>query len=38
MDKANLLEELKKNYKNTRFERLCNIAEVFGFKPRGWKG
>jgi hypothetical protein len=38
MNKANLLEELKKNYKNIRFERLCNIAEVFGFKHRGGKG
>ena len=38
MNKASLLEELSKNPKNIRFERLCNIAEAFGFKPKGGKG
>jgi predicted RNA binding protein YcfA (HicA-like mRNA interferase family) len=33
-----LLEFLKKNPKNIRFNRLCNIAEEFGFKFRGGKG
>jgi len=38
MNKKRLLEELKKNPKNVRFERLCNIAETFGFRFRGGKG
>ncbi len=38
MDKRRLFEELKKNPKNVRFERLCKIAEVFGFRFRGGKG
>ncbi len=38
MDKRRLFEELKKNPKNVRFERLCKIAEAFGFRFRGGKG
>ena len=38
MKKSRLLEELKKNPKNGRFERLCKIAEAFGFGFRGGKG
>ena len=33
-----MLEELKRNPKNVRFERLCKIAEAFGFRFRGGKG
>ncbi len=38
MKKKRLLEELKRNPKNIRFERLCRIAESFGFRFRGGKG
>jgi hypothetical protein len=37
MNKRRLLEELKKNPKNVRFNSLCKIAEIFGFKFRGGK-
>ncbi len=30
-----MLEELRKNPKDVRFERLCTIAEAFGFQLRG---
>lgn len=33
-----MLEELKKRPKNIRFEKLCTIAEAFGFRLRGGKG
>lgn len=33
-----MFEELKRNPKNVRFERLCMIAKAFGFKFRGGKG
>jgi hypothetical protein len=38
MSKRHLLEELKGNPKNVRFEKLCKAAEVFGFTFRGGKG
>ncbi len=38
MKKRRLFEELKKNPKNVRFEKLCKIAEAFGFRFRGGKG
>jgi predicted RNA binding protein YcfA (HicA-like mRNA interferase family) len=38
MKKSRLFEELKKNPRNIRFERLCNIAEAFGFSFRGGRG
>lgn len=38
MDRRELLAELKGNPKNIRFERLCRIAEAFGFEFRGGKG
>ena len=38
MEKSQMLEELKRNPKNVRFERLCKIAEAFGFRFRGGKG
>ena len=37
-NRLKLLDFLKKNTKNIRFNRLCNIAEEFGFKFRGGKG
>lgn len=33
-----LVDELKKSKNNLRFERLCLIAESFGFRCRGGKG
>ena len=38
MKKQQLFEELKKNPKNVRFEKLCKAAEVFGFTFRGGRG
>lgn len=38
MKKGRLFEDLKKNPKNVRFEKLCKIVEAFGFKFRGGKG
>ena len=38
MDKTKRLEWLKKNPKNVRFDKICNIATAFGFKYRGGKG
>ncbi|MBU7048473.1 MAG: type II toxin-antitoxin system HicA family toxin [Theionarchaea archaeon] len=38
MNKQQLFEELKKNPKNVRFEKLCKAAEVFGFTFRGGSG
>ncbi len=38
MDKNAVYEELKKNPKNVHFNRLCNAAELFGFRYRGGKG
>jgi len=38
MKKHRLYEELKNNPKNIRFNRLCKIAEVFGFIMRKGKG
>lgn len=38
MDKEEIHQELKKNPKNVRFERICRAAELFGFKFRGGKG
>ena len=38
MNKKETYEELKKNPKNVRFERLCKAAELFGFRFRGGKG
>ncbi len=38
MKKGRLLEELKNNPKNVRFEKLCKIVEAFGFRFRGGKG
>jgi predicted RNA binding protein YcfA (HicA-like mRNA interferase family) len=37
-DRVRLLEFLKKNIKNIRFNKLCNIAEEFGFKFKGGRG
>jgi predicted RNA binding protein YcfA (HicA-like mRNA interferase family) len=37
-NRSDLLNFLKKNTKNIRFSRLCNIAEEFGFKFRGGRG
>ena len=38
MKKHNLLDELKKKSMNMRFNRLCKIAESFGFRLRGGRG
>jgi len=38
MEKAEAFENLKRNPKNVRFNRLCRIVEAFGFKYRGGKG
>ncbi len=38
MNKRRVLEELKRRPKNARFEKLCAIAEAFGFRFRGGKG
>lgn len=37
-DKFRLLERLKRNPKNVRFNKLCKAAEAFGFKFKGGKG
>ena len=37
-ERSKLLEMLKKNPNNIRFNKLCNIAENFGFEFRGGKG
>ena len=38
MKKRRLYEDLKRNPKNIRFERICKIAEVFNFQMRKGKG
>ena len=38
MNKKKMYEELKNNPKSVRFNRLCKIAEAFGFKFRMGKG
>lgn len=38
MKKRRLYKELKKNLKNIRIEKICRIAEVFGFNMRKGKG
>jgi predicted RNA binding protein YcfA (HicA-like mRNA interferase family) len=38
MDKNEIYEELKRNPKNVRFEVVCRVAELFGFRFRGGKG
>jgi hypothetical protein len=37
MNKYQLFEEIKNNPKNIRFNKLCKIAETFGFKLRKGK-
>ena len=37
MHKHKLLEDLTNNPKNIRFEKLCRIAEAFGFQFKGEK-
>lgn len=37
-DKIRLLEMLKNNPKNVRFNKLCQAAEAFGFEYKGGKG
>ncbi len=38
MDKLVVYDDLKKNPKNVRFNRLCAAAELFGFRFKGGKG
>jgi len=33
-----IIEELRRNPKNVRFEHLCNLVQRFGFRFRGGKG
>lgn len=37
MDKSAVYDELKRNPKNVRFNRLCGAAELFGFRFRNPK-
>jgi hypothetical protein len=37
IDKRAAYAELKENYKNVRFNRICSLAELFGFRFRGGK-
>ena len=38
MKKRKSYEEIKRNPKNIRFQRICKVAEVFGFTMRKGKG
>ena len=38
MKKQKLYEVIKRNPANIRFEKICKIAETFGFKMRKGKG
>ncbi len=38
MNKRRAFTEIKDNPKNVRFNKMCNIAEAFGFRFRGGKG
>ena len=38
MKKRQLYEELKRNPKNIRFQKICKVAEAFDFKIRKGKG
>ena len=38
MQARQMIEELKRNPKNVRFDKLCAVAEAFGFHFRGGKG
>lgn len=38
MNKRRMFEELKRRQKNVRFEKVCTIAEAFGFRFRGGRG
>ena len=38
MQAHQMIEELKRNPKNVRFDKLCNAAEAFGFRFKGGKG
>ena len=38
MKKQRLYEEIKRNPKNIRFQKICKIAEAFGFIMRKGKG
>ena len=38
MQARQMIEELKRNPKNVRFDKLCNAAEAFGFRLKGGKG
>ena len=38
MKKRQLYEEIKRNPKNIRFQRICKVAEAFGFIMRKGKG
>ncbi len=38
MDKEEIYRKLKRNPANIRFEELCKVAELFGFKFKGGRG
>ena len=38
MKKQRLYEEIKRNPKNIRFQKICKVAEAFGFIMRKGKG
>lgn len=38
MNKRRMFKELKRRLKNVRFEKLCSVAEAFGFRFRGGEG
>lgn len=38
MDRKEIYKKLKRNPKNVRFDKICKVAEMFGFKFRGGKG
>ncbi len=38
MHKLQMIEGLKRNPKNVRFDKLCAVAKAFGFHFRGGKG
>jgi hypothetical protein len=38
MKKRRLYQEIKRNPRKIRFQKICKVAEVFGFKKRKGKG
>ena len=38
MKKRRLYQEIKRNPRNIRFQKICKVAEAFGFRMRKGKG